>query len=227
MTLEGKKIILVNPSGQLDKLQSLKRKNKVVITNFQEATRLLNWKEIDYVVCDYNLADPACAKFLAGIKDTKSYHPNLVLTYSELINDEETFIEIDVNEVDKFIDEIYGNETVDDIIDLDEIPELKLSAEYEFFNNVYLYSFDDEEMLLGIRDIDQGTLPSVLKLIYSYKEDKVELELRGSYSSVDSFCEDEDENLVFLKFSFESTLEWSKFINLHKQGLQKVNQLLD
>lgn len=223
--MKGKTIIAIESEKHAETIKALKVDNKVLVRNFKTALQALIDSKVDHVVCDYNLLDPDCMEFMSEIKNTSSYSPELVVTFSSLKSKAPERIPLDPHETDDFINSLYSSEESEEIFSLGDLPELSFKLTEGVFEKIYLYSFEIDHLLLGARGVKASELPGSLEVVLDHCGEKKELTLTGSYEEVESFCEDQDD-MFFLKFIFEGGALWEEFVQNHNEGMDALNKVI-
>lgn len=224
--IKDKKLLVIHSQKNAQLIEELKEVNQVKLRSFANGIEALNEDVFDNVICEYNLGDPDCAKFMSEIKDTKSYNPNLIIAFTDVESDNPQPVVIDAHEVDNFISKAYEAPGKEEIFSLGDVPGLKIKSTDEVLSKVYLYSFEQDYLLLGARDVTAQELPKTLELVLDVSGKTQELTVEGEYEAVDPFGEDKDEKLEFLKFKFTPDETWNNFINEYTKNISELNDLI-
>jgi CheY-like chemotaxis protein len=225
---KNKKIIIINLEGSKKTLSNVSDK-ETIVNRYSDAIKLLENDNFDHIVMSYNLLDQDCRDFIELIQQTSSYNPSLIVSAEDLESNKP--IEknnINQEDVEKVMDLIRNAEIYEVQKKFQEIPFVKLKPNQQIGTKSYIFSFELETLMIGIRSKSISELPNFIEVIIQNNNHEICIKLNGLFEMSESFDNDEDD-IVYTSFLIgkeQDLEEWSSFVESHKQHSDELRSYL-
>jgi len=226
--IENKKIIIINIEGSKETLSNL-NDNETIVSSYSDALKLLENENFDHIVMPYNLLDQKCRDFIELIQQTSSYNPSLIVS----IDDLESYKPIEKNninqkDVDKVMDIIRNAKVYDVQKKFQGIPFVKLKPNHQIGAKSYIFSFELESLMIGIRSKSLIELPDFIDVIIQNNNTERCIKINGIFKLSESFDNDVDD-IIYTRFLIEREQDleqWSLFFENYKQQSYELRSYL-